>query len=132
MHGVLAGRRIQHKQRLARGGRQFAGDNAVDLGQLVHQIGFVVQTARGIDDDDIAFSRLDRRDRIEHNGGGIRARPVADDIRARAPRPDLKLIRSSRTERIRGGQHDLFAFRDIARGKLTDAGRFTDAVDADD
>ena len=90
-----------------------------------------MQASRSVDDDYIAAARLGRRDRIEYDRGRIRALAVAHDVRARALRPNLKLVGGGSAERIRGGQHDLFALAHIAGGQLADRRGLAHAVDAD-
>ena len=132
MDGVLSGGRVEHEQRLARSVRQLARDHAVDFRQLVHQIGLVVQAACGIDDNDVAAARLRRRDRVKDDRRRVCALAVPDDVRTRALRPNLELVGRRRAERVRRGQHDLFALADIACRQLADRGGLADAVDADD
>ena len=57
---------------------------------------------------------------------------MPDDVRTRALRPDLELVGRRRAERVRRGQHDLFALADITCRQLADRGGLADAVDADD
>ena len=131
VHGVLAGGRVQHEQGLARGVRQLAADDPVDLGQLVHQVCLVVQAARGVHDDDIAAARLGRGDRVKHDRRRIGSLAVAHNVRARALCPDFELVGRRRAEGVRRTQHDLFVLADIAGGQFADGRGLAHAVDAD-
>ena len=131
VYGVLPGGCVQHEQGFARCVRQLARDDAVDLGQLVHQVGLVVQTARGVHDDDIAAARLGRGDRVKYDRRRIGALAVTHDVRTRAFCPDFKLVSRRRAEGVRRTQHDLFALADIAGCQLADRRGLAHAVDAD-
>ena len=52
--GVLAGRGVEHQQAGMRRRRIELADDAHDLGELVHQVGLVVQAARGVDQQHVA------------------------------------------------------------------------------
>ena len=51
---VLAGRGVDHEQRLVRRALEAALDHAPDLRQLLHQVRLRVQAAGRVDDDDVA------------------------------------------------------------------------------
>ena len=57
---VLAGRRIEHEDRLGSRSRQTLVDDAPDLRQLVHQVDLGMETAGGIGDDEVDVAS-DRR-----------------------------------------------------------------------
>ena len=51
--GVLAGRCVEDQKHVVRGVGIEAAENAADLGQLLHQVGFVLHPAGGVDDQDV-------------------------------------------------------------------------------
>ena len=67
-----------------------------------------MQPAGGVDDHDVAAAGLGRGDRIERHRRRIRARLRADEIDARALRPDRQLLDRRGAERVgRADQHRL-------------------------
>ncbi len=71
---VLAGRRVDHDQRLVRRALEALAGDAVDLRQLLHQVAVSVQAPGGVDDDHVGASRLGRRERVENDSARIAAR----------------------------------------------------------
>ena len=97
---VLADRRVEHEQHFLRRARHLARRDAANLLELVHQVDARVQAAGGVDEDRIAALRLRRRDRIEHDRGGIGALARAHDVDAGARGPDLELLDGRGAERV--------------------------------
>ena len=131
VHGVLPGDRVQHQKHLAVRVRQLFIHHAEDLGELFHQMLFVVQTSGGIEDDDIAVAGDACLNGIVHHGGGVRPLFVLHDIHPGALRPYVELVDGGRTEGIRRAQYHLFALRFVHGGELADGGGLARAVHAD-
>src|SRR5207249_7722017 len=82
--------------------------------------------------DRIASFRLSRRNRIEHDRGGIRALARADDVDAGALRPNLQLLDCRRAERIGGADQRRASLALEQIRQLPDRRRLACTVDADD
>ena len=91
-----------------------------------------MQAARRVAEDDVHIARLRRRERIEQHRAGVRALDRADDLAARAVRPDLELVGRRRAERIRRAQQHALALALEAVGHLADGRGLAHAVHADD
>ena len=100
--------------------------------QLFHQVALRVQATRGVRDQHVHAARPCRLQRIEGDGGGVRARALGDDRHVVALAPDLQLLDRGSTERVAGGEHDLAAVADEAVRELADRRRLARAVHADD
>ncbi len=79
-------------------------DDALELGQLVHEVALRVQPAGGVDDQDVGAARRRRLDRVEHHRGGIGAGRLADDLDADPLPPRLQLLDGRGPERVGRGQ----------------------------
>src|SRR5207253_2108200 len=77
-------------------------------------------------------SRLRRADRVEGDRGRVAAALGADEVRARARRPDLELLLCRGAKGVRGGDDDRAPVLAELGGELADRGRLAGAVDADD
>ena len=80
------------------------GDHAAHLRELLHQVRLRVQAAGGVDDHDVAAARLRRLDRVVGDGRRVAAALGADEVRARALRPDLELLLRRGAERVGGAR----------------------------
>ena len=69
--GILAGGRIENQQGLVRGLGDLAADDAVDLLQFLHEVGFRLQTAGRIDDENIDVAGLGCLDGIKGYGSRV-------------------------------------------------------------
>ena len=76
--GVLPGGGIQHQQNFFVRFGQLSVDDAVDLGELVHEILFIVHPAGSIADHHVRSPGLGGGYAVEHHGGGIRPLGVLD------------------------------------------------------
>ena len=128
---ILPGGGVQHQQDFPVRVGQFLIHHAVDLGQLVHQVLFVVKAPGGIADDDIHVPRNARLQRVEDHRRGVSALLVLDDIHACPVRPHGQLVDGRRAEGIRRAQQHLFALGFVHGRHLADGGGLTRAVDAD-
>ena len=68
-----------------------------------------MQTACGVDDDDIRAAGLRRRQRVEHDGAGVGTLAVLHYLGAGALGPDGELLCRSRAEGVPRREQDLFA-----------------------
>ena len=71
--GVLAHRAIQHNDAIMGGGFIFLGDHPANFGQFIHQFFFGLQTASGIDNQDIGLFGDRLFIGLIRNRGGIAA-----------------------------------------------------------
>ena len=127
---VLAGRRVDREQHLVRRARDAAGDDAVDLAQLVHQMALGVQPPGGVDDDDVAAAGLGGGDGVERDRGGIAAGLRRDEVGPGPLRPRLELLAGRGPERVGGADHARAAGLAQVPGDLADRGRLAGAVHA--
>src|SRR3954447_8067087 len=132
LEAVLPGGRVDHEQRLVRRAFEALPDDAVHLGELVHQVRLGVQPTGGVDDDHVAASRLRRLDRVVGDRGRVSPALRADEVRACAPGPDLDLLLRRRAEGVaRRDEHRVAVLGEPSR-ELADRRRLARAVDADD
>ena len=129
---VLAGGRVQDQEDFPVGVRQFAVDDLVDLAELCHEVFLVVDTARGVADDDVRAAIHARMDGVEHDSGRVGTLIVFDHVDACAVRPDLQLVDRRSTERVRRTEDDLASGGLEVVGHFTDGRGLADTVDADD
>ena len=71
---VLAGRRVEHEDRLGLGAGQALVDDPADLGQLVHQVRAGVEPAGGVGDDEVGAAGHGRVERVVDDRAGVGAR----------------------------------------------------------
>ena len=93
------------------GARNLPLRRAAHLVQLLHQVGLRVQTAGGIDQQDVRRARFCGRRRVEERCRGIAALPGLDESDAGALRPDLELLDGRGAEGVGGAEQDGFAPR---------------------
>ena len=91
-----------------------------------------MQTARGVDDDDVAAACLCRLDRVVGDSRRVTAALGADEVSARTLRPDLELLFGGRAERVGRRDDDGMSVLCELRGELADRRRLAGPVDADD
>src|ERR1041384_901248 len=132
LKAVLAGRRVDHEQRLVWRALELLADHATNLRQLLHQVRLRVEAAGGVDHHDVPAPRLSGPDRVERDRCRSAAPPGSDEggACARGPAPELRLGRG--TESVRSGDDDRAPVLAELRGELADRGRLAGAVDADD
>ena len=128
---VLPGGGVQHQQHLPVRVGQLLVHHAVDLGELVHQVLFIVQPPGGVADDDIHVPGDTGLQRVVDDRGGVRAFFVLDDIHARPVGPDDELVDRRRAEGVRRAEQHLLALRLVHGRHFADRGRLARAVDAD-
>jgi hypothetical protein len=129
--GVLPGGGVEHEEHLVgRAGDLLRGDVA-DLGELLHQVLFGLETAGRVDDEDVGLA----------GDGGVGG--VVDDAAESAPilclmmsdaqpSPRWRAGRRRRRGSVAGAEDDLLASRLEGLGELGMEVVFPDAVDAAD
>ena len=127
---VLAGGGVEHEQHL--GHRRLLLDDALDLPELVHEAGLVLQPAGGVDDHDVDALREPGTDGLEGDAGGVAGLRAADHGDADALAPGGELLGRGGAEGVRRPQHDGAALGDEHARQLADRRGLAGAVDADD
>ena len=75
---ILTGSGVQHQQRFMWcTGKSFVAGFSY-LGELAHQLLFILQAAGGVDEDKVAAARFGGADGVEGDGGGIATRRCGD------------------------------------------------------
>src|SRR5436309_350499 len=123
LEAVLPRRRVDDEERLVRRAGQLPLDHTSHLGELLHQVRLGVQPAGGVDDDDVTPVPGCAFDRVEGHGGGVRPALGADELRARALRPDLELLLGGRTVRVCSSEHHRVPVLTQTLRELADGGR---------
>ena len=128
-HGILSGGRVQNQQGLVRGAGDAFAQDTVNFLEFLHQIDAGVESPRGVDDDDVHIAGPGGGEGVERYGGGVRARPMANDVGAGTFGPDRKLVYRGGPERIACGQKHPPAPRAVPACQLSDRGRLSRSVD---
>ena len=115
-----------------RGVGLLAGDDALELGELLHEVELRVEAARGIDDDGVGVPALGSGESVEYDGGRVGALLVGDDVGADAVAPRFELFDRRGTEGVGSGDDGGAALLLVGVGELSDGRRFAGAVDAED
>src|SRR5262249_52873978 len=89
---VLALIGVEHQQHLMWGRGHYALDDALDLLELIHQMGLAVQASGGVGKHYIHATRLRRLQCIEDHRAGVGAGALRTEERATALRPDGELL----------------------------------------
>lgn len=130
-HAVLAGRRVDDQEHL--GHRGFLLNHTLDLTELIHQAGLVLQAARGIHQHGVDAFLLAGLNRIKGDRSGVGALLLGTHrLHAHAVTPGGQLLRSGRAEGIGGAQNQGLTVRNHHAGNLTDGRGLTHAVHAND
>ena len=101
-----------------------------DLLQLRHQVVFVVQPPGGVDQQDVRIPLPRLFQRAVGEAGGIGAMLAGDEMRARAVRPDLKLLHRGGAEGVARRHDHAFALCPVLLGQFANGRGLADAVDA--
>ncbi len=72
-HGVLPDGAVEHQQHFMRRAGIQAGEHALDLLELIHEVSLGVQAPGGIGDQHVDVARARRLQPVEDDGGGLRA-----------------------------------------------------------
>ena len=130
IEAVLAGGGVEDEEHL--GDRGLLLDDPLDLAELVHQAGLVLQAAGGVDEDGVDAVVDAVLDRLEGHAGGVAALGAADDLDADALAPGGELVDGRGAERVGRAERDREVLGDEDAGDLADGGGLAGAVDADD
>ncbi len=79
----------------------------MDFLQLAHKVDLGMQSAGGIDDEDIEAARRRLFAGIVGHAGRVAALLILDDFTTQPLAPNCQLLDRRRTKRIAGGHHDL-------------------------
>ena len=129
--GVLSGRRIKHQHHVVRRRLVKLAQYADNFGQLVHQIGLVVQAPGGIDSEHIAALCLGTRQGVVSETSRIATGLSGNHRHAGTLTPDTELLYRRGAEGIARRQHNLVARCLPPSGQLTDSCGLTGTVNAD-
>src|SRR5271165_3113671 len=129
---VLPGGGVQHQQHLVRSAGNYLRGSAFHFFQFGHQVGFGMQAAGGVHDDDVSVAGLGGGYRVIDNRSRVRAKFLLDHLDAVARSPNLQLLDGRGAKGVGGAKDHAAAFLFQAIGELADAGGFARAVDADD
>ena len=127
---VLTGGGVEDEQDL--GDRGDLLDDPLDLAELVHEAGLVLQPPGGVDQhrvDPLVDALLDG---LEGHAGGVAALRAAHHLDADAVAPRGQLVDGRGTERVGRAQGHREVLGDEDPGDLADGGGLAGAVDADD
>ena len=103
-----------------------------DLEQLVHQGGFVLQPAGGVDQDDVVALGLGLGIGVEGQAGGVGAVAAALEGRPGALGPDFQLFAGCGAEGVAGDDHHLRPLTGQVGGDLAQGRGLARAVDPDE
>ena len=115
---VLAGGGVEHQQHL--GDRRLLLDDPLDLAELVHQPGLVLQPAGGVDEHHVDLLLDAGADRLEGDAGRVAALGAADHVDADPLAPGAELLGGRGAERVGRAEHDLLVLGDQHPGQLAD------------
>ncbi len=103
---VLSGGGIEDQQNFVGRIGDHARGGAAHFFQFRHQVGLGLQAAGGIDNYVIGLAGFGCGEGIEHDGAGVRAGVLADDLDAGAFAPDFELFNGCGAECIGGAEQD--------------------------
>ena len=106
---------------------------AAHLVELFHEVGFGVETAGGVDDEDVGGAGFGGGACVVECGGGVAALLGFDDLDVGALGPDFELLDGSGAEGVGGAEEDgarrpIFSGGEVG-GELAGGGGFAGAVD---
>ena len=129
---VLTSGRIKNEYDTVGRARVLFPHDSHDLLQLGHQTGFVLQTSRRIDKENVFLVRLRGSPSIEREPSGISTNILGKDVSPGALTPNLQLINRRRAESIGRGDRDGQPLRYEEVGQFADGGGLPSPIDADD
>ena len=129
---VLALIGIEHQQYLLRRFRVQARNHALDLFELIHEVGLAVQSPGGVGQYHIDVPRPRGLQGIENHGTRIGSRLLGAELRAGALGPDVQLLDRGGAKGVACHEHHAQALIAQSPRELADAGGLARAVDADD
>ena len=132
LQAVLAGRCVHHQQHFVRRAGNESRGGSAHLVELVHQSGFGVQAAGGVDVEIVDAARLGGGDGVVEHGRRVAALTRLDHLHARARGPDFELLDRRGAKSIGGAEEHGVPLCAGPRGELAAGGRFAGAVNADE
>ena len=130
--GVLAGGAVEDQENLMRNAGGDLLHDALDLGQLVHQVLLVVEAPSRIDQDHVVPLATALSTASKATAAGSASWPWSDEIGPGALSPDPKLVHGRGPERVGGSDGDLEAALGELVAEFADGGGLAHAVDPDD
>ena len=128
---ILPRRRVEDEHDIVRRGGVEAAEDALDLGELVHQLALVLKAPGGVDDQHVDAGRGRLLDRVEHDPRRVAALGPGHDRDAKPFGPDLELPDRGGAEGVaRDEHHAIILFLEQVR-ELGDGGGLARSVDAD-
>src|SRR5580692_1031371 len=103
---VLSRGGVENEQDVVRRAGNNFGGGALHFFEFLHEIGFGVQAAGGVDDDGVGGTRFGCGHGVEDHGGGIGAGLLLDDFHTIALRPNFELFDGGGAEGVRGTEDD--------------------------
>src|SRR5690606_37810988 len=119
---------VQHQQGCVGGGFVLLAQYAHDFAEFVHQVGFVVQAACGVNDQHVIAFAFGVFISLESDGGGIGIDILGDHGDVQTLPPDFDLFDGGGAECVSGGQNDSVALMLDLITQLADRGGFADTV----
>src|SRR6266849_6147702 len=101
---VLARGRFQHHEGFVGGAGHLAGQHALELGQLVHEVGLGVQAPRRVHQQHVHITRRGCLHRVEDHRGRVGARDLVDDVHLDPAAPLLELLQHRLVHRTGDGE----------------------------
>src|SRR3990170_3233281 len=128
---VLPGGGVEHEDDAVRRSRVELLQHPNDLGELGHELGFVLEAPGGVDEEHVRGFRAGALERFIGDPCRVGPHLLGDDLDAHTPTPHFELIDGRGAEGIGGGEHDaqtlaLELMRHLGRG-----GGLAGAVHAD-
>ena len=108
----------------------FALNNAVNFFQLVHQVSLIMQTACGINEENICLTRNSSLHCIKNNCRWVCTLSVTDNVAVRTLAPDLQLLACRSAEGITCCQNNLVFEQSEVICQLADSSSLAYAVNA--
>ena len=106
-------------------------DDPLDLAELVHQAGLVLQPAGGVDEHGVDAAVDACLHGVERDARRVAALGAAHDLDADPLAPGGQLVDGGGAEGVGGTEHDGAVLGDQDPGQLADGGGLAGAVDAD-
>jgi hypothetical protein len=120
-HGVLPGGGVDHQHLPVGGlGLQPGPDDLVDLAQLLHELGLVVQAPGGVGQHQVGSPGPGAGDGVEDHRAGVGPRRLPHDRHLQALAPQGQLVDRRGPEGVAGGQQHLAAAAAVPGGQLGD------------
>ena len=126
--GVASGGGVGHQKNLVGcRGIEFS-EGAANLGQLLHEVRFGVESSGGVADQEVGFQALCLGKGVMAERGRIRSVGAGDDLDAELLSPGFELLDGRRAESVGRAEKDGMASRFEKGGELGAAGGLAGAV----